>query len=745
MLEKLIGKLAGGEHDQTIATYVTSHIKSSSVPKFENTVAGREILKLEPSARIAVLCRVFELHGAKLRRYAAEAERMDAYDARDEIDRKEYEEISGAWASTHHQRRALEQLAVELLERDLPLTAEDLVQLCNIAMDPQTAWPEDWPLLPLIRAIEKFAAENEIPKPLYEALERLIGFAGTGERAETRKLAARILAVLGQRQGAPDFMLIGSEWGKRVVASFNALGKDDQEAWGAIFRHAAEIQEKTKPTAKWLEDSRALVAKLGEDSFADVFGEWVESFDADNAYQEPNTDFIKALIWAASRVESDRLPPVVGRFCELCYKKISGIGPANIKLGNAGFYALGRFGERGVAELVRLKSRIKFNQGRKKLDEALAAAADHAGLTVVDLEEMALPTFGLDADGSRLVALGESTAEIRVAGSDQVALHWIGADGKPRKSVPASVKADHADELKALRGEIKEIKGLLAGQRFRLESLYLQGRSWSLADWRKRYLEHPLLANLSRRLIWNFAQNGKTVAALPASGGPIAIDGKDLDWPGDAAVVSLWHPLDADADGVQAWRQRLAALDIVQPFKQAHRELYRLTGAERATGTYSNRFAAHILRQHQMNALCQARGWRYNLQGAWDQEQSVPTRVLPGGKLRCEFWVDHAGGDYLENGVYLYRATDQVLFFDELGEPVRLEEVPPLAFSELMRDIDLFVGVASVGNNPAWQDGGPDGRFRDYWWEYSFGDLGRDREDTPRRAGRPAAETEDRR
>ncbi len=52
-----------------------------------------------------------------------------------------------------------------------------------------------------------------------------------------------------------------------------------------------------------------------------------------------------------------------------------------------------------------------------------------------------------------------------------------------------------------------------------------------------------------------------------------------------------------------------------------------------------------------------------------------------------------------------------------------LEDVPPLVFSEVMRDVDLFVGVASVGNDPNWSDGGPHGRYRDYWQSYSFGDL----------------------
>ena len=50
-------------------------------------------------------------------------------------------------------------------------------------------------------------------------------------------------------------------------------------------------------------------------------------------------------------------------------------------------------------------------------------------------------------------------------------------------------------------------------------------------------------------------------------------------------------------------------------------------------------------------------------------------------------------------------------------------DVPALVFSEIMRDVDLFVGVASIGNDPAWQDGGGENRYGTYWQNYSFGDL----------------------
>lgn len=75
------------------------------------------------------------------------------------------------------------------------------------------------------------------------------------------------------------------------------------------------------------------------------------------------------------------------------------------------------------------------------------------------------------------------------------------------------------------------------------------------------------------------------------------------------------------------------------------------------------------------------------------------------------------------SGVYTLIATDQVRFTAPDGGAIALANVPPLLFSELMRDVDLFVGVASVGNDPDWLDGGPERRFGGYWSAYAFGDL----------------------
>jgi hypothetical protein len=50
---------------------------------------------------------------------------------------------------------------------------------------------------------------------------------------------------------------------------------------------------------------------------------------------------------------------------------------------------------------------------------------------------------------------------------------------------------------------------------------------------------------------------------------------------------------------------------------------------------------------------------------------------------------------------------------------MRLADVPPIVFSEAMRDVDLFVSVTSIGADYVWPDGAPErqDRLGAYWQE----------------------------
>ncbi|HVF10749.1 MAG TPA: DUF4132 domain-containing protein, partial [Abditibacteriaceae bacterium] len=477
---------------------------------------------------------------------------------------------------------------------------------------------------------------------------------------------------------------------------------------------------------------------------------------------ERSLDVLKGLAWCASLVERPALRRVLADAVPSCLKNAqflhhhdpdemydyTTIGPRAPRLANAIIWALSQMNSLdAVAQLSRVRLRIRHGGAIKSVERALGEIAKRLNVAPDDLEELAVPDFGLE-NGVLRRTFGEWTAEVDFAGRKGV-WTWSAEGKKAPKSVPASIKSDFAAELKEMKGQVAEIEKLPPAHKERLDLLLREEKTWSLAIWRERYLDHPFLSLLARRIIWEWSttnENGQ--AFLPHGEGWLNERGEAVLHPPEDATIRLWHPNRHDAATVQSWRRLLEDKGIQQPFKQAHREIYPLTEAERQTRTYSNRFAAHIIRQHQFNALCATRGWKNKLRLMVDDVAPPATKEMPRYNLRAEFWIDGIGDEYAadtnETGTFLRLATDQVRFYrmeapqnfahvsgggyaanwrTAPAEPLPLEEIPPLIFSEIMRDVDLFVGVASVGNDPTWNDGGPDGRFINYWQDYSFGEL----------------------
>ncbi|MFG2797810.1 DUF4132 domain-containing protein [Streptomyces pseudovenezuelae] len=544
---------------------------------------------------------------------------------------------------------------------------------------------------------------------------------------------------------------VGEEWAEEAL-------RETDGVWQQLLTHMTTATA-AKPSAKWDKQATALVDALGPDRVREAVIRWLalvgrpRTFELDRGRYEPdvnsaydpyNANALRGLAWLLSL-----LPPhpdtarALGALVETSLKKVAGLGPRNPKVANAGVNALARVdSEAALAELARLATRVTYKNTAKLLDAALEARAVALGLSREEIEELAVPAYGLTGVGHAEHRLGETTAVLEVQGTKAV-LTWRNASGKPVKTVPAAVRRDHAEELKELKATVKDIDRMLSAQSERLDRQFLADRTWSYATWRERYLDHPLVGTLARRLLWTV--DGTTVGhaegALRTLADTPVTDGTD---------VRLWHPVDHTPAEIVAWRDWLEHHGVTQPFKQAHREVYLLTDAERATGTYSNRFAAHVLRQHQFHSLAAARGWRNKLRLAVDDEAPPPARDLPRWGLRAEYWIEGEGGedytDITDSGTFLRLRTDQVRFYpigapensahcaggeyrmwlrdgEDPVEPLPLTQIPPLVLSEVLRDVDLFVGVASIGNDPTWQDGGPGGRFQEYWTSYGFGEL----------------------
>lgn len=647
----------------------------------------------------------------------------------------------------------------------------------------------DYRLLTAFRGLIRYVVKNwehsrEHPK-LREAVLTLERQLRSHHDKDMRKLSVYITEQVQGNAFIP--IEPGEAWSDAVLTELEECRESRADTLRRVLMHASSASG-SKPSKKWMKQSEDLIKGIDAERFNESLARWFplvarprtapspqrdwrSGAMGDLLISDQNSEVLKGLCWISCVTEDSDVARALGALAISCYKKVPGVGPRAVKIGNAAVYALGAMpGRAAIGQLAFLRIKLKFASAQKLIAKALDLVAEREGIPRDQIEEMSVPSYGLEAVGLCEEPLGDYAARIGVMSEGNATpckLTWVNPNGKEVKSVPAAIKKRFPDELRELKASVKDINKMLPVQRDRIDGMFLERRSWDTQTWRERYLDHPLIGTIARRLIWVFSDGESRVAGAwlanegegtaHGDGRLVRVDGSEFV-PHASCEVSIWHPIREDAqpgedpvrDDLIDWRRFYEEREIVQPFKQAHREVYLLTDAERNTEVYSNRFAAHVLRQHQFNALATGRFWKNQLRIMADMECHAPRRDLSAWGIRAEFWVEGVGDDNIEeyvssSGTFLYLATDQVRFYaieaaqnvghawggqyenrgpdEDLNHPIQLDRIPPIVLSEILRDVDLFVGVASVGNNPEWADGGPQGWFRDYWQSYSFGTL----------------------
>lgn len=761
--------------------------------------AGARILETDRESQElivrAALARVNHID-ARHRAALARINGKDLYQSMDSknLEEKYFSEDDAALSTYRDFHPRLVALIKTLLTRQLPWTESTILQLIEwfLFYSEQATSRYFMLLLPVadgVTAVESFFKCHRDCQSLQEPLESLIDRLSIHRDADSRRLIKRLNILTGMKPELPS-LESGEAWTDSAISTIAKYPSELQVFWTDILFHCS-IADSSEPTQKWLAEMKSFFASDQQvENFKANVQSWFSLVDKPRTGESASLhnvkvgemfitcshmDILRGLAWTCSMFPVKDLARSLTELALTCYKKIPGVGPRAVRVGNAAINSLGMMGtEDALGQLALLKVKVKVGSAQAAIDKTMNKLAGKLGVRPDDLEEMSAPAYGMTDVGSLLQPIGEFTAELTVINSRKTQLVWKRADGKALKSLPSAVTQEHAEEVKELMAAKKDIEKMLLAQAERLDGLYLQRKSWPLETWRERYLDHPLIGALARRLIWNFKTGEVTTQGVWLDGSSTALHSRvsDLDKPcatdptlenqasSEAATsglvdrlgnrlelapeqttVTLWHPLDQSPDVVLGWRFFLEEWEIMQPFKQAHREVYLLTPAEEQTRVYSNRFAAHLLHQHQFNALCAARGWKNKLRLGVDANYPPATRWLVQWGLRAEYWIEGAGEDFLESTAYRYVSTDQVRFYQTdapqvsahargggyrilvTQDPLSLADIPRLVLSEIMRDVDLFVGVASVGNDPNWLDGGTNESQRGYWHSVSFGEL----------------------
>ena len=512
--------------------------------------------------------------------------------------------------------------------------------------------------------------------------------------------------------------------------------------WRALLLHARSLTQ-SAASKKWLTEAVNLSARIGQAEVLDAARRWLAlgPTPGETTIQAPEAEanYQKGFVWVLGALGDTSIAPDIANFAFGCFRKIPMIGAVSHRVGNGCVNALAAMpGLDGVAQLSRLAARVKYDvKLRRLIEKAMNEAAERNQVSRDDLEAMAVPTFGLDASGVRIeqVADCEATLMIRREGASLI---W-NREGKTLRSAPASVKEEQAELLKDLNRTVQELDGQIAAQRYRLERQLMSEGTCSFERWKPWYLDHPVVSHFATRLIWEFEDGGETQTAIPWQGNLVDWAGRAV-LPSPHARVRIWHPIRSGVQAILSWRCWLEDHQVRQPFKQAHREVYLLTDAERETETYSNRFASHIIRQHQFAYLCRERGWKFKLMGGWDSH-NTPSLDLnqcaickPGSMLnrrrrrttnpppRTESIWPSAPAASSSSGLRLRsRAKARNAFrtvWAELSEEVSRVAVKsahspgPGSAARILRsdeegDCDLFVGVDEYRHGSSLESGSP--------------------------------------
>ena len=256
-------------------------------------------------------------------------------------------------------------------------------------------------------------------------------------------------------------------------------------------------------------------------------------------------------------------------------------------------------------------------------------------------------------------------------------------DGKRLASVPAALKKDpYIAECKTVAASLK---AQFKRARESLERAMVNRDVFEYGEI-QTLMAHPVVAPLLAKLVFvSVARNGapqKSGAFCELAGLP------------DNTPLRVAHPHDLYTLGTWLDCQRYAfEHKLVQPFKQIFRELYLINEDEQREKNCSRRYAGHQVQPKQTVALLKSRGWTV------DYEEGLQ-RVYYRENCLVKLY---AAADWFSPADTEAPTLETVQFFPRRVtpgsgyQPLDLAAIPPVIFSEVMRDVDLVVSVAHVG------------------------------------------------
>ena len=253
--------------------------------------------------------------------------------------------------------------------------------------------------------------------------------------------------------------------------------------------------------------------------------------------------------------------------------------------------------------------------------------------------------------------------------------------GKELKSLPTKLKKDKY--IEAIKEVHKNLKEQYRRSRKMLEEAMEDGTEFYGYEI-ENLMTNPVIAPILKSLIFKMGNDlGYYVDKKLKSAKKKSVTVKD------DSLLKIAHCFDLFESGEWATYQKdIFDRELKQPFKQVFRELYVKTVDEKGRDK-SLRYAGHQVQPAKTVALLKTRRWII------DGEEGLEKVYYKENIIAKIF----ALADWFSPADIEAPTLEEVQFFDrKTFKPILIDDVPDLIFTEVMRDLDLVVSVAHIGD-----------------------------------------------
>ena len=253
--------------------------------------------------------------------------------------------------------------------------------------------------------------------------------------------------------------------------------------------------------------------------------------------------------------------------------------------------------------------------------------------------------------------------------------------GKELKSLPTKLKKDKY--IETIKEVHKNLKEQYRRSRKMLEEAMEDGTEFYGYEI-ENLMTNPVIAPILKSLVFKmendlgYYMDKKLKSAKKKS---VAVK--------DDSLLKIAHCFDLFESGEWATYQKdIFDRELRQPFKQVFRELYVKTVDEKGRDK-SLRYAGHQVQPAKTVALLKTRRWIIDGQEGLEKvyyKKNIIAKVF-------------ALADWFSPADIEAPTLEEVQFFDrKTFKPILIDDVPDLIFTEVMRDLDLVVSVAHIGD-----------------------------------------------